>query len=134
MKTTLLILLISLNSLLTIGQSYTLTVNITDLKNDEGVVMIKLVDSNENLIKGLEGKITDKKCTVKIDNLKAGTYALSFFHDENSNGKLDMKSWGPPAEGYGYSNDARGFMGPAKLKDELFEINSDLTITLKVHY
>lgn len=131
MKTTFLILIISLYSLLTFGQNYTLTVTITDIKNNEGVVMIKLMDSNEKLVKGLEGKIADKKCTVKIENLKAGTYALSFFHDANSNGKLDMKSWGPPAEGYGYSNDARGFMGPAKFKDQLFEINSDLTITLE---
>ena len=37
----------------------------------------------------------------------------------------------PPAEGYGFSNNAHGFMGPPKFKDQLFDINSDLTITLK---
>ena len=131
MKTITLLLAIILNASLAIGQSYTLTVNITDLNNNDGVVMIKLLDANEKLVKGLEAKIIDKKCTIKIENLPAGTYALSYFHDANSNGKLDMKSWGPPAEGYGFSNNAKGFMGPPKFKDQLFEINSDLTITLE---
>jgi uncharacterized protein (DUF2141 family) len=131
MKSLTLILTIVLNASFAFSQSYTLTVNITHLKNNEGVVMIKLMDANENIVKGLEGKIIDEKCTVKIDNLAAGSYALSFFHDANSNGKLDMKSYGPPAEGYGFSNNAHGFMGPPKFKDQLFDINSDLTITLK---
>ena len=131
MKRTILLLALTINALIAFSQSYTLTINITELKNDKGVVLIKLVDANENIVKGLSGEIIDKKCTVKISGLPAGTYALSFFHDENENGKLDMKTLGPPAEGYGYSNNARGFFGPAKLKDQLFELNSDLTMDLK---
>lgn len=128
---TILFLALTINAIIAFGQSYTLTVNITDLKNDKGVVLIKLVDSNKNLVKGLSGEIIDKKCTVKISDLPAGTYALSFFHDENLNEKLDMKTLGPPAEGYGFSNNARGIFGPAKFKDQLFDLNSDLTMDLK---
>jgi uncharacterized protein (DUF2141 family) len=131
MKTRILLLAFILSGLITFGQNYTLTVNITGLNNNNGDVLIKLIDPNENIIKGLKATITDKKCSVQLKDLPAGTYALSFFHDENQNGKLDMKSWGPPAEGYGFSNNARGMFGPPKLKDQLFELNSDLTITLK---
>ena len=131
MKSTILILALTINAMIAYSQTYTLTINITEFKNDNGVVMIKLMDGNEKIVKGLEGEIVNKACTVEIRDLPAGTYALSYFHDENSNGKLDMKSWGPPAEGYGYSNNARGFFGPAKFKDQLFEMSSDLTIDLK---
>ncbi len=131
LKSAILILALTINAMIAFSQSYSLTVNITDLKNDKGVVLIKLMDANENTVKGLKGNIVDKKCTVKISDLPAGTYALSFIHDENSNGKLDMKTLGPPAEGYGYSNNARGLFGPAKFKDQLFELNSDLTMDLK---
>lgn len=122
--------IIVLQSVISIGQGNTLTVNITELESDDGVVLIKLSDANEREIRSLKGKIKDGKCTVIIGDLVSGTYALSYIHDANSNGKLDMRTFGPPKEGYGYSNDARGFMGPAKFQDQLFEINSDLSITL----
>lgn len=133
MKTRILLLAFIFNGLMAYSQNYTLTVTITNLKNDNGQVMIKLVDPDQNIIKGLMAPIMNKECLVRIEDLPTGTYALSFFHDENMNEKLDMKSWGPPAEGYGFSNNAHGTFGPPKLKDQLFELNSDLTITLKTH-
>lgn len=131
MKTRILLLAFLFSGLLAYSQTNTLTVNITDLKNDKGQVMIKLVDQDQNIIKGLIAPIMDKQCIVRIEDLPVGTYALSYFHDENMNEKLDMKSWGPPAEGYGFSNNARGMFGPPKLKDQLFKLNSDLSMTLE---
>jgi hypothetical protein len=39
-----------------------------------------------------------------------GRYAVIAFHDENDNGRLDESPWGVPTEGYGFSNDAQGFL------------------------
>lgn len=44
--------------------------------------------------------------------LPPGRYALKSFADENGNGKLDTNLVGVPIERYGFSNEARGRMGP----------------------
>jgi uncharacterized protein (DUF2141 family) len=53
--------------------------------------------------------------------LRPGTYAISVFHDENSNGKLDTNFLGIPKEGVGASNDAKGHFGPPKFADAAFQ-------------
>jgi len=49
-----------------------------------------------------------------------GEYAVSVFHDENSNGKLDRNFMGMPKEGVGASDDAVGHFGPPKYDDARF--------------
>jgi len=41
---------------------------------------------------------------VTIENIPPGEYAISIFHDENDNGKLDTNFIGIPKEPYGFSN------------------------------
>lgn len=43
--------------------------------------------------------------------LTPGRYAVAVIHDENDNGRLDRTFLGVPIEGYGFSNDRRGFFG-----------------------
>ncbi len=38
--------------------------------------------------------------------------AFAVYHDENENGELDLNPVGFPLERYGFSNDARGLLGP----------------------
>jgi len=47
-----------------------------------------------------------------IPRRRVGKYAVSVFHDENSNGKLDTNFLGIPREGVGASNNAKGHFGP----------------------
>jgi uncharacterized protein (DUF2141 family) len=50
--------------------------------------------------------------SVRFDGVAPGAYALSVFHDENSNGKLDTFA-GIPREGFGFSrNPAIRFSAP----------------------
>lgn len=44
--------------------------------------------------------------------LSSGVYAVSVFHDENANGRLDTTWYGKPTEGYGTSNDPPARTGP----------------------
>ena len=94
-------------------------------------MFLSLVDENKNPIARTKAKIVDKKCIVKIDSLPSGTYAVQYYHDINSNGKLDTGSFGIPEEGYGSSNDARGFMGPPDFDDMIFKLNEDLVLEMK---
>lgn len=55
-------------------------------------------------------------------NLAPGRYALSAYHDENDNQKLDRGTFGIPKERYGFSRDARGAGGPPEFRDAAFEV------------
>ncbi len=108
----------------------TLTIQINGLKTNSGTVMISLLDANQKVVKKISSKVNDKTCMVNIENLAIGSYAIQYFHDENDNGKMDTGSFGKPVEGYGYSNDARGFFGPADFEDQVFKINQNQKVTL----
>jgi uncharacterized protein (DUF2141 family) len=58
-------------------------------------------------------------------NLKAGTYAISTFHDRNSNDTVDKNLFGLPTEKYGFSRDAAGRMGPPSFEAAAFTVGSD---------
>jgi uncharacterized protein (DUF2141 family) len=58
------------------------------------------------LSKVLEVKNMDK-LSCALTELKAGTYAIAVFLDENDNGKIDTNWMGIPTEAYGYTNGAR---------------------------
>jgi len=111
-----------------------LNIEITNLRNNDGVVILELFDANEKVIKKITKPITSKKCTIQIENLENAHYAIRFLHDENSNGDLDKNWIGMPKEGYGFSNDAFGFFGPKDFSEWLFELKSDTTLVFKTNY
>lgn len=49
---------------------------------------------------------------VVLKGLEGGDYAVSAYHDENGNDRIDRGSMGIPTESYGFGNDASGAMGP----------------------
>ncbi|WP_343061191.1 DUF2141 domain-containing protein [Novosphingobium flavum] len=51
--------------------------------------------------------------TFDFGAVAPGTYAVSLFHDENGNGKLDTMM-AIPREGYGFSRDAAVMFGPPR--------------------
>jgi uncharacterized protein (DUF2141 family) len=53
-----------------------------------------------------------------------GRYAISLFHDENGNGKLDKRVM-IPREGYGFSRDAPVRFGPPSFADAAFAVNGE---------
>ncbi len=130
MKTIILSIAISLITFLGYSQN-ALTVKITNLKTNSGTVYVKVLDKNQKELKSEKSTVKDGTCQVIFTKLPSATYAVTYYHDENNNGKLDAGMFGKPEEGYGYSNDARGFMGPADFEDQIFELKTNQTITLK---
>ena len=113
------------------SETYNLIIEITELKNNDGKVMIELLDKDQNTIAYSMGIIVDNQSTVEFKDLNAGTYAVQYYHDENNNEKMDTGTFGIPLEGYGFSNDARGFMGPPDFEDELFTLEKNTTMVLE---
>lgn len=64
-----------------------------------------------------------------------GTYAVAIYHDENANRKLDRNWIGMPKEGYGFSNDAKGRLGPPAHKAAAFAVEADeVSIDVTMRY
>jgi len=62
--------------------------------------------------------------SVKIDGVKPGTYAIALIHDENANGKMDLRLF-LPREGFGFSRNPKIGMGPPKFKSAQFTMGAD---------
>ena len=62
--------------------------------------------------------------------LPPGTYAIGIFHDANLNNRLDNYFFGVPREQYGFSNNARGFMGPPWFEDAAFLVEGKTEISI----
>ena len=62
--------------------------------------------------------------------LPPGTYAIGIFHDANLNNRLDNYFFGVPREQFGFSNNARGFMGPPSFEDAAFSVEGKTEISI----
>lgn len=123
-------------SQITAQDNFSVTVKVNGLKSNDGQVFIALYNSEEdwleNVFKGTTSAISEKTCTVVFEDIPNGIYAVSIFHDENNNGKMDKNFMGIPKEDYGCSNDASGFMGPPKWKDAKFDLNQNLDVAINL--
>jgi len=78
------------------------------------------------------GTIAANTGTCKFENLPAGTYAVSTFHDKNNNQKLDTGLFGAPTEKYGFSNNASKPFSPPDFAQAAFKLETNLQITIKL--
>ena len=112
--------------------SQDIIVNISNLNSNNGKVYVAIFDSETNFlkkgIKSMQSKIEAHSCSVTFKNIPKGIYAVSIYHDENNNGKMDKNFMGIPKEDYGCSNNAKGFMGPPKWEDAKFELHNKTII------
>ena len=113
---------------------FKLEVEITGIRNTKGNLMIQLLDSNQVAIKQKMSPITGTTCSFTFSDLVPAKYAIRYYHDKNLNGKMDTNLVGKPTEGYGFSNNVIGKMGPPSFEKWLFEVKSDKKIVLKATY
>ncbi len=117
------------------NENHDVVVNITNLKNNTGHVLVAIFNTEDSFLnngfKSAKVKIENNTCNVTFKNLPKGTYAISMFHDENNNNKLDTNFLGIPKEAYGCSNNAKGIFGPPKWEDAKFQM-SNQTITQNI--
>jgi len=61
-----------------------------------------------------------------------GLYAIKSFADENGNARPDTNLLGLPVERYGFSNNARGRMGPPSFDATAVQVNADSSIRIQL--
>ncbi|MBN2807345.1 MAG: DUF2141 domain-containing protein [Prolixibacteraceae bacterium] len=111
-----------------------LEIEIANLRNSHGQIVIELMDAQKQTLKATRKKIENNQCIFIFNDLKNGHYAVQYFHDENSNGAIDTNIFGIPTEGFGFSNNAIGPLGPKKFEEWLFKISGDQKITIRTRY
>lgn len=109
-----------------------LEVIVTGLKDPQGTVEVGLYHGKDSFPRA-EGATMgesiaadtarDGTFRVLFPDVKPGSYAVAVYHDQNHNGKLDKGLFGIPSEGYGFSNDAKGFMGPPGFESAAFQVD-----------
>jgi uncharacterized protein (DUF2141 family) len=107
----------------------TLTVEISGVRDDRGVVRVALFAGargfprdGEQAVKRVAIAPAEGRAEARFDNLRPGEYAVSVLHDANDNGKLDTGMFGRPTEGIGASNDAQANYGPPAYAEAAFDV------------
>jgi uncharacterized protein (DUF2141 family) len=113
---------------------FTLKIEITDIRNNTGKIMLEVLDEKEKVINQQMADIKDNRGAFIIGNLPAGRFAVRFYHDENLNQKMETNMFGKPTEGYGFSNNVSEKFGMPPFEKWLFDLNEDKTISLKAVY
>lgn len=119
-----------------------LHVDIDGLRNDRGQVLCALFSSARDFPKKPQGAVAHARSDIlhgqaacEFQSVPLGTYAVSVFHDENSNGKLDTNFMGIPREGVGASNNAKGRFGPPKFSAAAFQYSGGrMTLKIRITY
>jgi uncharacterized protein (DUF2141 family) len=115
----------------TLNAQHKLTISVDGVEQATGTLYVAVYDEENYLKKPVYGtliKVDREEITVVFDSITDGYYAVSIFHDENDNGKLDRGTYGIPIEKTGSSNNAKGSMGAPKFDDCKFTVEDDTVI------
>lgn len=107
-----------------------LIVQVENIKEVKGSLMIAIYNHEDHFLSKemmSDGKIIkSSNMEFAFKGLSEGTYAISLFHDENNNGKLDANFIGIPSEPYAFSNNAKGMFGPPSFEQCKFEVKGGI--------
>jgi uncharacterized protein (DUF2141 family) len=118
--------------------SQSLSVVVTNVKSSSGYVRVAVYSNEDDFMKRhvVTGEVRAVKgqVTIVLSGLRDGRYALSIMHDSNNNGELDTNFFGIPTEGFAFSNDAMGLMGPPGFGESAFSVRGTTVHTVKLRH
>ncbi len=116
------------------SQEAKLQVNLTEIRDAVGELRVSLYRDpdtfrkEDRALKVISIPAAKGVVPVFFDGLPAGRYAVMAYHDENSDGKLNLRLGMFPLEGYGLSNNPK-VMGPPRFADSAFDVSAPETST-----
>jgi uncharacterized protein (DUF2141 family) len=119
---------------------HTLTVKVTSIESQRGVIEIALYKDPQKFAKvGQTYRIVRVKAegnTIVHDfnDLEEGKYAVCLFHDENNNKTCDKNFFGIPTEGYAFSNNIRPKFSVPTFEECSTRLDKNKTLTIKLVY
>jgi uncharacterized protein (DUF2141 family) len=121
------------------SKNTTIQVDVEKIKNSTGMMACALFNAADGF-PDVQAKsfqyvyvpINSGVASCEFKDVAAGTYAVSVFHDENDNKKLDKNFVGMPLEGYGVSNNIRHMMSAPGFKESSFQVNGEVDKNIKI--
>ena len=120
--------------------TFDLTVHVTDLENNDGVLQFGLYNDASKFpkvgetYKMVRVKTSGKSRKYTFKDLPKGAYAVAIYQDENNNDNCDKNFIGVPVEAYAFSNDIRPLLSVPKFEDCSILLHSSKTIEIKLVY
>ncbi|HPS72045.1 MAG TPA: DUF2141 domain-containing protein, partial [Bacteroidales bacterium] len=123
------------------AQEYTLTVQVSNIKEKKGNIILSLFDNINDFLK--EGKeyckqviqVKDSFLQYTFMKVPKGHYAVALYHDVNGDGKCNKNILGLPKEGFGFSRNYVPILRSPAFKEVQFEVNQDQNIRIKlIHF
>ena len=108
-----------------VEESPQIRIRVTGLRNDEGRLVCGLfVEDNwlrTGAVPGEGGEIEQGTAVCRFRDVAPGTYAISAYHDEDDDGRLDTGFMRIPKEGTAASHNAYRRFGPPRYRDAKFD-------------
>jgi len=123
------------------GLAADLIIEVEGVRNAEGLIRLALYDRAEDYPSKGKAIATEDvaaesgSMTFIIPGLAPGSYAIALFHDEDGDNNFDQNFIGIPTEGYGFSMDAKAFLGAPSFSEAAFALgDGGGTTTVTVVY
>ncbi len=106
-----------------------LEILLTGFDSSQGQAKLALVNSRESFesdgssFMGINSPVIHRQVRLTL-TVPLGEYAVKVYHDENGNDRLDTRMFGIPKERYGFSNNARGTLGPPDYSEARFSVST----------
>jgi len=128
-------ILLYLASVLAVA-NHQLEIAVTLPENTSGKLYLVIYDNKDDFL-GEKGELSVYDLaelrdhpTIKINQVKEGTYAFVAFIDENNNGIMDKNRLGIPKEPIGFSVSKMGLFGPPSFKKASYQIPGTKSVEL----
>ena len=122
------------------SQQASLTIQVANVRSPRGVVHACLTRDSRHFPDcradplAVRSTVPATSEVLRFPALPAGRYAVTLFHDENRNQRLDMLM-GMPREGFGFSGNPRIRFGAPKFKDVTIAVPPGQTVqTIRMQY
>lgn len=115
-----------------------LTIKISNIEKLKGEIKIGVFNTDTHFlkegaaIKNYSVKVDKNTAVLTITDLPKGEYAVTMYHDENSDDKMNTNLIGIPKEAYGFSNNIQPRMSAPKYKDCKFSFSENTTLNIKL--
>lgn len=135
------LLIILLWGSLVYAQEYTLTVQVSNIKEKKGTIILSVFNNINDFLK--EGKeyckqviqVKDSFLQYTFMKVPKGHYAVALFHDVNGDMKCNKNLLGLPKEGFGFSRNYVPILRPPNFKEVEVEVNQNQKVWIKlIHF
>ena len=109
-------------------KKYNIEVLVTNITLHQGTIELAIFNESEVFLeknksfKKYSKKVKQDSLLIRLKNIPKGEYAISLYHDVNSDGKCNLNFIGIPVEPYGFSNNFIPLIRKPSFSDCLFSV------------